>query len=64
VSENFTPLAFLAGRGINESGETLSEAYESAVLKAAKEMKVAESWFPPTCPFALEQVLDTDYWPD
>jgi hypothetical protein len=47
-----------------ELDETLAEAYESAVLKAAKEMKVAESWFPPTCPFALEQVLDTDYWPD
>ncbi len=47
-----------------EIGETLFEAYESAVLQAAKEMKVAESLFPPTCPFTLEQVLDSDFWPD
>jgi hypothetical protein len=48
----------------HEIDETLAEAYESAVLKAAKEMNVAESRLPPTCPFTLEQVLDRDYWPD
>lgn len=48
----------------HEIGETLFEAYESAVLKAAKEVQVAESFFPSTCPFTLEQVLDSDFWPD
>ncbi|HPF58810.1 MAG TPA: DUF29 domain-containing protein [Candidatus Competibacteraceae bacterium] len=48
----------------HEIDETLAEAYETAALKAAKEMKVDESRFPPACPFSLEQVLDRDYWPD
>ena len=36
-----------------EIDETPAEAYALAVLKAAREMRVAESRFPPTCPFAL-----------
>jgi hypothetical protein len=48
----------------HELEETLGDAYESAVLKAAREMKVDESTLPAHCPFTVKQVLDNDYWPD
>lgn len=48
----------------HEFDETFVEAYESAVLRAAKEMKVMESQLPRSCPFTAEQTLDENYWPD
>ena len=48
----------------SELDETFAEAYEAAILRAAREMKVTDSMFPPLCPFTLEQALDEGYWPD
>ncbi|MFZ1828939.1 MAG: DUF29 domain-containing protein [Candidatus Competibacteraceae bacterium] len=48
----------------HEFDETFFEAYESAVLKAAKEMNVTELQLPSSCPFTAEQALGASYWPD
>ena len=44
--------------------EFLNEAYAKAVLQAARETDLDETAFPDGCPFAIEQALDDDYWPD
>ena len=44
--------------------DTLAEAYEDAVLLAVGETGLDETVFLSTCPFTLEQVLDTGFWPD
>jgi hypothetical protein len=41
-----------------------AEAYPSAVDQAVAETNLPDGTFPEHCPFALEQALDTDYWPD
>ena len=44
--------------------EFRNEAYAKAVLQAARETGLDETVFPDGCPFAIEQALDDDYWPD
>jgi hypothetical protein len=44
--------------------QKFTNAYASAILKAAKEMRLEKTFFPATCPFSLEQALDENFWPD
>jgi len=47
-----------------ELDERLAEAYEIAVLKAAKETRLDESVFPTACPFSLEAAIDEHFYPE
>lgn len=44
--------------------EYLASAYRVARLEAAEETKLAETTFPTTCPWAFEQAMDADFWPN
>jgi len=44
--------------------ETLAEAYGDAVVRAMRQTGLDRQAFPATCPFTLEQVLDSEFWPD
>jgi len=41
-----------------------AEAYELAVIGAARETGVPETEFPKTAPYRLEQASDDAFWPD
>lgn len=41
-----------------------ADAYADAVLSTARETGLEETAFPDTCPFALADVLDAEFWPD
>lgn len=43
--------------------ETLSETYPSAVRSAAKETDLEVDEFPAKCPWLIEQVLDSEFYP-
>lgn len=45
-------------------GEVLKDEYRLARLKASGETGLAEDAFPTTCPFTIEQVLDSEFLPD
>ncbi|HSF47466.1 MAG TPA: DUF29 domain-containing protein [Burkholderiales bacterium] len=42
----------------------VSDAYVSAVALASVETGLRKSNFPADCPYALEQFLNDDFWPD
>ena len=44
--------------------ESVEEAYSTAQLIAARETDRDETAFPEVCPFAFEDALDNDFWPD
>ncbi|MBF0475626.1 MAG: DUF29 family protein [Deltaproteobacteria bacterium] len=44
--------------------EKITEAYEDAVLIAAKETGLDETNFPQVCPYSFEQAIDKDFWPE
>jgi hypothetical protein len=44
--------------------EALAEAYELAVIGAARETGLPEGDFPKSSPFRYEQVIDDRFWPD
>jgi len=44
--------------------EKLPDAYDDAILTAAKETQLDKTVFPRTCPFSLEQVMDENFLPD
>jgi hypothetical protein len=44
-------------------GAAIAEEYGDARFNAANETGLAESKFPLDCPYAVEQVLDKDFWP-
>ena len=46
------------------ANELLAEAYGDAVIKAAKETGLDESAFPQNCPFAWDDALDSEFWPE
>ena len=48
----------------NHLDSILQDAYELAILAAARETGLDESAFPPTCPWQPDQVLDTDFLPE
>lgn len=45
-------------------GDTLSNAYEDAVLIVLKETPLDESDLPASCPYTVEQVMDNHFWPE
>jgi hypothetical protein len=44
--------------------EKLPDAYDDAILTAAKETQLDQTVFPKTCPFSLEQIMDENFLPD
>ncbi len=44
--------------------EALPEAYELAVIGAARETGLPEGDFPKSSPFSHEQAIDNRFWPD
>jgi hypothetical protein len=49
-----------SGTLLNHANEVLEKAYERAVKQAALETGLAETAFPPACPFTLESVLTAE----
>lgn len=47
-----------------EIEEKLTDAYEIAVLSAANETGLDEDYFPESCEYALNEVLDSSFYPD
>jgi len=48
----------------SELNEILADAYQLAVVKAAKETKFDEAVFPVECPWLLSQITHIDFYPD
>jgi hypothetical protein len=44
--------------------EFIAEVHSDAIFNAANETGLPESTFPERCPYAIEQLLSTDFWPD
>ena len=44
--------------------EMLSKAYRKSIVIAEKETGLDEVTFPSTCPYAFEQVMDNEFWPE
>jgi hypothetical protein len=42
--------------------EAITEAYGLAILEAARETGRSKISFPPTCPWAFEQMMDAGFW--
>lgn len=47
-----------------EIEEKLTDAYEIAVLSAANETGLDEDYFPESCEYYLNDVLDSEFYPD
>lgn len=45
-------------------GDYVEEAYQDACKLAADGLELAISTFPPTCPWSVEQILDTGWLPE
>jgi len=44
--------------------EMLKDAYQLAVIKAAKETRISKNVFPECCPWTLAQLVDDEFYPD
>jgi len=44
--------------------ETYKKAYRYAITSAALETGLRKSTFPAECPWAFDQAMDADFWPD
>jgi hypothetical protein len=44
--------------------EFIAEVHADAIFNAANETGLPESTFPERCPYAIDQLLSTDFWPD
>jgi hypothetical protein len=44
--------------------EHISTAWQVALLEAANETGLPRQTFPTACPYAFEQIMDADFWPD
>lgn len=44
--------------------EAFGEAYELAVIAAARETGLPEGGFPQNCPYRFEQAVDGEFWPE
>lgn len=42
----------------------MRDAYRLALVAAERETGLARATFPPMCPYAFEQAIDGDFWPD
>ena len=47
----------------NRLNELLNDAYEIAVIKAAKETKLDKKIFPLVCPWHLQEIIQADFYP-
>ncbi|MDD5277747.1 MAG: DUF29 domain-containing protein [Methylovulum sp.] len=48
----------------NQLSEMLKDAYEIAVIKAAKETKLDKKTFPQNCPWELDKITKNDFYPE
>lgn len=44
--------------------DALEDSYEEAIFAAARETGLGPETFPVACPWAIEWVLDTEFWPE
>ena len=44
--------------------EAVADAYNVAIIEAAAETGLAESDFPAACPWAFDQMMKEEFWPD
>ncbi|MBN8902989.1 MAG: DUF29 family protein, partial [Rhodospirillales bacterium] len=44
--------------------EALGDAYRVAVLRAERETGLSRSTFPATSPYAYDQAIAADFWPE
>ncbi|WP_407080051.1 DUF29 family protein [Candidatus Venteria ishoeyi] len=44
--------------------DSLKKAYISALNKAVSETGLPEQHFPKQCPYAIEQMMDKDFYPE
>ena len=44
--------------------EMVLRAYDDVVLIVLKESPIDESDIPASCPYAFEQAMDNDFWPE
>lgn len=44
--------------------EAVADAYESAVLEAARETELEPEDFPGVCPWDCDQIIDDAFWPE
>jgi hypothetical protein len=44
--------------------EAVADAYGVAVVEAAAETGLAESDFPAACPWAFDEMMKDEFWPD
>ncbi len=44
--------------------EIVANAYRHARIDAERETHLPRSIFPPTCPFAFDEAMNPDFWPD
>lgn len=44
--------------------EILLDAYDIAVLEAAKESGLDEKTFPPECPYTFDQIMNDEFYPE
>ena len=51
-------------QGQSEADEAFAEAYELAVIGAARKTGLPESDFPKSAPYRFEQAVDEDFWPE
>jgi hypothetical protein len=43
---------------------TLVDSYRLAVIGARRETGLGAAFFPTTCPWSFDQMMDDDFWPD
>jgi hypothetical protein len=48
----------------SELAEIFAKAYEKARVLATDETRYDEAAFPVEAPFTLQEVLDSDFWPE
>ena len=44
--------------------EAMGEAYQLAIIEAGRETGLPESAFPAVCPYAFDQAIGADFWPN
>jgi hypothetical protein len=42
----------------------IAQAYRRALIEASRETGLDGSTFPPACPYAFEEMMSPDFWPD
>jgi hypothetical protein len=42
----------------------MAQAYDLAIVKAAKETAIDEDGFPARCPWTVEEAVSEEFWPE